>query len=116
MATVTRIDNPLGDYVRCRTYSHAWDEFYPIDLAPPLYGWRLSLRCTRCGTERHDTCSFSGAVMSRRYIYPEGYAQKGITKVVFREALFQKLRAKLEASNGVGAASAPTKKKRAAAR
>jgi hypothetical protein len=103
VAAVARIDTPLDDtYVRCRSYGHAWDEFAPIDLHAPLYGWRLSLRCLRCQTERHDNLDFKGRVMSRRYLYADGYQQKGVPKVIFREALFSKLRAKLEKANQIG--------------
>jgi hypothetical protein len=103
-------------FLRCRTYNHAWDEFYPIDLEQPWYGWRLSLRCTRCTTERHDLIDFKGAVMGRRYIYAEGYLNpKGdprVERTVFREELFTRLRAKLEEVNGVGAEVTPIKSAR----
>lgn len=97
--TLDRVD---ANYIRCRSYGHAWDEFAPVDMYPPTYGWRLSLRCLRCTTERHDNMDFKGKVMGRRYIYPDGYAQKGVPKTVFREALFSRLRAKLEKANAVG--------------
>jgi hypothetical protein len=100
------------DQVRCRSYGHSWDEFFPIDLNPPLYGWRLSLRCTRCATERHDNIDFKGQVMSRRYIYQEGYQQKGVPRVEFREALFEKLRTKLQSSGSIGE-EAPARRRRA---
>jgi hypothetical protein len=78
-----------------------------------VYGWRLSLRCTRCTTERHDNYDFKGKLMGRRYIYPDGYQQKGVPKVVFREALFSKLRAKLERANQIGGqVPEPTKRAR----
>jgi len=103
VATVHRIDTSLDlTYLRCRSYGHAWDEFAPIDMEAPWYGWRLSLRCLRCQTERHDNIDFKGKVMGRRYIYPDGYQQKGVPKVIFREELFSKLRAKLEKSNSIG--------------
>lgn len=98
----------VGDdaFIRCRTYSHAWDEFYPIDLAAPWYGWRLSLRCMRCQTERHDNLDFKGRIMSRRYIYAEGYqtpkGEEKPEKTFFREELFTRLRAQLEAHSAVG--------------
>jgi hypothetical protein len=112
MPTVARIRG--GDvipdaFVRCRTYNHSWDEFFPIDLESPAYGWRLSLRCTRCGTERHDNIDFKGGVMGRRYIYAEGYQQRSSDvevlrdRTVFREELFDRLRAQLEKSHNVGA-------------
>jgi len=100
MVTTTVLDDV---FLRCRTYNHSWDEFFPIDLHPPTYGWRLSLRCIRCGSERFDNLDFKGRVMSRRYRYAEGYSQKGAPpRTVFREALFDKLRAKLEEVNSVG--------------
>lgn len=102
----------IEEFLRCRTYSHAWDQFYPDDLYPPVYGWRLSLRCTRCTTERHDLIDFKGRVMGRRYIYPPGYMQKGTPKVMFREALFTKLKAKLEAANAIGEATSPPRKRK----
>jgi len=102
----------LGDdFLACRTYNHAWDKFSPIDMDAPWYGWRLSLRCLRCGTERHDNIAYTtGEVMSRRYIYAEGYQYKGEDtpkKEVFREELFTKLRAELKASHGLGTEEKP---------
>jgi len=109
------LDAPLDPtHVKCRSYGHAWDEFNPIDLEAPLYGWRLSLRCTRCHTERHDNIDFKGQVMGRRYIYAEGYSIKGAPqRTVFREALFDTLRGKLEKAHQVGGeVPAPAKKTR----
>ena len=96
------------DFVRCRTYNHAWDQFYPIDLEPPWYGWRLSLRCLRCQTERHDNYDFKGQIMGRRYFYPDGYQTKGEdkpTKQMFREELFSKLRDQLTSHSQVATAN-----------
>src|SRR5215831_2100720 len=121
--TVIQIDPQLDrvddSYLRCRSYGHGFEEFAPVDLYPPLYGWRLSLRCIRCTTERHDNYDFKGKLMGRRYIYPDGYQQKGVPKVIFREALFSRIRAKLEKSNQLGEdVPEPTKtrRKRAAAK
>jgi hypothetical protein len=84
--------------LRCRTYGHAWDEFYPDNLGIPMYGWRLSLRCTRCSTERHDVINVRGEVGQRRYLYPDGY-QRGrdeqLTREQFRLHLFANVRDKL---------------------
>jgi hypothetical protein len=64
----------------------------------PIFGWRLSLRCVRCSTERHDIIDHTGAVGQRRYIYVEGY-QLGRdelpTRSELRELLFTNVRAKL---------------------
>jgi hypothetical protein len=82
--------------IRCRTYGHAWDEFSPIDLGPPEFGWRLSLRCTRCLTERHDTIDLNGGVAVRRYIHPEGYSdvlgEEKMTRAEYRQALYSRFR------------------------
>lgn len=108
---VTRIRGAdvLSDaFVRCRSYNHSWDEFAPIDMDPPPFGWRLSLRCIRCSTERHDLIDRKGAVMSRRYIYADGYqTPKGEEKpdrAFFREALFDKLRTRLASTHQISSA------------
>jgi hypothetical protein len=90
--------------LKCRIYRHAWDDFYPDNLGTPLYGWRLSLRCTRCTTERHDIINAMGALDSRRYIYPEGY-QMGRDETPSREdmrlAMFDRIRTKLAKADAI---------------
>lgn len=102
-------DTSQDSFVRCRTYNHAWEEFYPDLMDPPAFGWRLSLRCIRCSTERHDTISYAtGQLMNRRYIYPDGYKMardETPTREVFREELFSKLRGQLEAHAALGPGS-----------
>lgn len=59
-------------YVRCRTLAHAWDDV-PSPRRPP-WGVLMALRCVRCGTIREDIVNrFDGELMSRNYVYPEGY-------------------------------------------
>jgi len=60
MVTTTVLDDV---FLRCRTYNHSWDEFYPLDVHPPTYGWRWSLRGVRCGSERFDNVGFKGRVV-----------------------------------------------------
>jgi len=60
------------EYLRCRTWGHAWEEFTPQGTRP-RWGELFSLRCVRCGTERFDTINALGALGARRYVYPEGY-------------------------------------------
>jgi hypothetical protein len=91
--------------LRCRVYGHAWDEFYPDNLGTPFYGWRLSLRCGRCTTERHDLIDSIGRVSSRRYIYPEEYAieaEEKPTRDQLRLAMFDRVRARLAKINAIG--------------
>jgi hypothetical protein len=88
-----------GDQVvRCRTYGHAWDEFTEGSLGPPMLDWRLSLRCIRCSTQRHDEINLLGEVGSRRYLYPEGYrsavGEPRMTREDYRQALYERFRAR----------------------
>jgi hypothetical protein len=74
-------------------------------METPAYGWRFSLRCTRCTTERHDVIARSGHVNGRRYIYPDGYQYaKGErpSRDELRNDLYSRLRAKLAKSHAIG--------------
>lgn len=62
-----------AEYLRCRTWGHAWEEFIPHGTRPH-WGELFTLRCTRCTTERHDTINALGALGQRRYVYPEDYS------------------------------------------
>lgn len=66
MATAT-------DYYECRHLGHAWEDI-PVTRRPP-FGVYIWLRCVRCTTERHDILPSvrEGKLLSRNYIYPEGY-------------------------------------------
>lgn len=70
----------LDSFVECRALGHAWESFTPIDRPSHLFRNVLSLRCVRCGTERHDAIDLSGDVTSRRYRHPEGYRLTGDEK------------------------------------
>lgn len=61
-------------YIKCRTLRHAWDDFIPRDMPAPQWGHRVSLRCLRCTTERHDVIDRLGQLSQRTYIYPTDYA------------------------------------------
>jgi hypothetical protein len=57
---------------KCRTFGHQMDDV-PGDWTPS-FGVPVTMRCMRCGTERRDSVNRStGAVESRRYVYPPGY-------------------------------------------
>ncbi len=60
-------------YTMCRTVGHSWDDFQPESPGRRSFGWALSLRCTRCFTERHDIVGVTGAVIQREYRYPKDY-------------------------------------------
>jgi hypothetical protein len=60
-------DNTFTD---CRDIGHLWDERFSNWEANELT--RLCI-CDRCGCERYETMSRVGAVIGRRYVYPENY-------------------------------------------
>lgn len=103
------------DYTECRTYNHSWSQFFPNDWEPPLAGWRLSLRCTRCNTQRHDLVSTSsGGLIGRRYEWPEDYRVIGEapTRDELRAQMFARLKSQLAEHHAVGTIT-PIRKKRA---
>jgi hypothetical protein len=63
---------PLA-FTKCRTWGHMWDDYHPHGKRPPGWGTRFSLRCERCGTERHDTIDSLGELSAREYVYPDEY-------------------------------------------
>lgn len=69
---VTIEDLPL-EFLRCRAFAHKWEEFLPFGKRRGEWGFRVSLLCTSCGTERHDTYDSLAALGARQYVYPEGY-------------------------------------------
>jgi hypothetical protein len=104
LATKATLSKKLSlQMLRCRTYGHAWDEFYPDNLGIPMYGWRLSLRCVRCETERHDIIERTGAVGARRYIYPDGYklGREAASREEMRLSLFASVRSQLAKVNAL---------------
>ena len=65
-------DLPL-EWLKCRAFGHAWEEFVPVGKRKPPYGFRISLLCTSCNMERHDILDTYGRLASRKYDAPEGY-------------------------------------------
>ena len=61
------------DFIECKTYGHAWDEYNPREDPPAGTFDRIALRCTRCGTTRHDHFDRNGEMVARKYSYPDGY-------------------------------------------
>lgn len=67
------IDELPTEYLKCRAFAHAWDEFIPTNMRRPSFGFRFSLLCVNCGTERHDLLDTLGYLQDRGYKYPIGY-------------------------------------------
>lgn len=64
-----------SDFETCRTLRHAWDVLsqLPASEYTPDVFCVLSLRCTRCTTERTDDLDVYGDLVRRKYDYPDGY-------------------------------------------
>lgn len=71
-----RLSSLIDEYVKCRSWGHEWDSFMPLRRRA-AWGTLLSLRCSRCGMERHDTIDSQGEVSARQYKAPEGYRLVG---------------------------------------
>lgn len=69
----------LISWLLCRELGHNWRPWnaYAIDG-----GYERALRCTRCKTERWETLTSTGAKMSSRYVYPDGYLHEGLGRIV----------------------------------
>jgi hypothetical protein len=60
-------------YLKCRGFGHRWDEFVPVGMPAPSFGFRYALRCDSCTTERYDIIDATGGVADRQYAYPDDY-------------------------------------------
>lgn len=63
--------------VRCRTLGHRWDDYSPSGMLRPLFGYRVSLRCSSCRTQRHELVNSRGQVLAREYRYADAYTIEG---------------------------------------
>jgi hypothetical protein len=74
-----RLEGLLEEFVKCRSWGHEWDSFMPLRRRA-AWGTLLSLRCARCGMERHDTIDHQGDLSARQYKAPMGYRLVGTTQ------------------------------------
>src|SRR5262245_38172750 len=84
------------EYEKCRTWGHSWDDFVPHGKRPSDWGQRFSLRCDRCGTERHDVIDSRGELSTRQYKHPDDYrmsADETPTRSQLRLDLLKQMRA-----------------------
>lgn len=68
-------------YLLCREVGHTWRPHF-ARLDDERQGFVRTLRCTRCKTLRHQLLSYSGAVLTSHYEYPDGYQHKGFGRIV----------------------------------
>lgn len=65
------------DFLLCRDLGHLWRP-YTARFNPEENCYDRTMRCGRCHTERRQTLSLRGEVLSGHYDYAEGYtAPKG---------------------------------------
>jgi hypothetical protein len=94
---VGRLAKLNDEFVKCRSWGHEWDDFMPLRRRA-AWGTLLSLRCTRCGAERHDTIDAQGEISAREYKYPDGYKTAGsmrgdrVTAAELRREVLHRLR------------------------
>lgn len=67
------IEDLPTNFLHCRTFGHSWEEFVPVGMRKPEIGFRFSILCVSCGTERHDLMNLRGDVVQREYRYAPGY-------------------------------------------
>lgn len=67
----TTWENERKGYIRCRAVGHSWHDY--DSNWEPMYGFPLTLRCERCGTERRDSVGTSGQLLNRHYVKPDDY-------------------------------------------
>jgi hypothetical protein len=70
---VITVDDLPVEYLHCRAFGHTWEEFVPVGMRKPEWGFRFSLLCTHCQTERHDLIDVAGNVGQREYRYMPDY-------------------------------------------
>lgn len=77
-------------YAACRgPIRHRWDIIPSSPADRPSFGTLMLLRCDNCMTMRRDVFSrTSGDLLSRQYIYPDGYLDVEPLTTAERRALF----------------------------
>lgn len=61
----------------CRTIGHSWDAYDVVKQSRSAFV--VSLRCERCTSIRNDVIDSHGFLVSRYYIYVEGYRDAEIS-------------------------------------
>jgi hypothetical protein len=99
MARSRRLGEVEEAFILCRALGHQWDQFQPLRRRA-AWGTLLSLRCDRCGCERHDTIDSLGEISAREYKHPDGYKVAGevrgdrVTRAELRLEMLKRSRAK----------------------
>lgn len=75
------IQGLTASHLECRELGHTWRPWRASQGADRV-SWERVLRCSRCRTERVQTLSLRGHVVSNHYVYPDGYTSRGLGRLV----------------------------------
>jgi len=71
---VAKAGDPISDaHLACRTFGHAW-KLSGVDKLGTDVG--MDIVCTRCKAHRYDVADAQGYLVSRGYVYPDGYRRE----------------------------------------
>lgn len=68
-------------FIQCRDFGHLWRPF-TASYDSQEKGYRRTIRCTRCRTERSQVLDLDGSVRSGHYSHPDGYLKPAGTGVL----------------------------------
>lgn len=68
--TETGVVRYNGSYADCRDIGHQWEEKFSNWEGNTYF---RMCHCSRCGSERYDAYTRTGALLHRKYEYSEGY-------------------------------------------
>lgn len=60
-------------FIECKTWGHSWESFDSADTPRGPFRYRETLRCIRCQTQRIYYLDAELNIVSKRYIYADGY-------------------------------------------
>lgn len=68
-------------YLECKSWGHGWKhntDFHIVrNTAGQIIQFTRQAICANCQTERHDVFNRRMEVVSRKYVYPDGYQTAG---------------------------------------
>jgi hypothetical protein len=72
-------------FLECKSWGHTWKHVHDFHILRNTGGdiiqFTRQLSCSHCTTGRHDTYDRRMSLVSRQYIYPDGYQTSGETAI-----------------------------------
>lgn len=85
--------------LQCRELGHLWSP-WTASWSGEEGCYHRTLRCDRCTTERNQSLSDRGAVLTNSYVYPEGYLHEGMGRIAGDGRDMLRLESVLRATQG----------------